>query len=446
MGTPTNPGNKPHPEYCWQFVKGFFLLCVLCLSIVFSVSGGGHPLVFRAVKGNSSLPTSATSLRARAPPAFFCTLPSAEYAPDFYLEKWFPTLPELFYRATGRELTPDPNNTAAACDVLLAGPFGSLEQTKSLFQQHRPHALLIFHNPENMETTAHGQPGRAAHDHCAGHADVIFSNARACLPMPSSMDVAGKVAIGGACAAIATTRPLWTPSLVHYVTPGSRCALHPLLLQPSDAHAWAARPKFALFASSHHDYPRDFIFDKFSVLGAHLDARLCPSGGDTRCGRRIDAPGLMNHNMELPGNDPTRRNPHEQGHFPNSSLQRAALNYRYALQPENSLSWTRGWMTEKVGNAHLAGQVPVYWGDPLLEEFWNPKRVLVLGDNPFISDPRAPNFTAIWETVDKLETDRVFREAFFSEPVLAPSAAQWMANWCSDAEQLLQKGYERFRK
>ena len=98
-------------------------------------------------------------------------------------------------------------------------------------------------------------------------------------------------------------------------------------------------------------------------------------------------------------------------------------------------------MTEKIFNAHMAGQVPVYWGDPLLTEVWNPKRVLVMDDNLGIDAARAPNLTSIIATAALLEESLVYREAFFSEPVLSPSAEQWMEAWCDAAESVLRKAY-----
>ena len=101
-------------------------------------------------------------------------------------------------------------------------------------------------------------------------------------------------------------------------------------------------------------------------------------------------------------------------------------------------------MTEKVGNAHRAGQIPIYWGDPLLEDVWNPKRVLILSDNEGIESPRNPNITSLLNTISRLELSRAAQESFFSEPILAPRAERWMEEWCHSAERLLRKGYAAF--
>jgi hypothetical protein len=132
------------------------------------------------------------------PPLSFCTYATGNpRGPLFYLSSWFPTLPHLFIRATGHELVAEPHNNLGLCDVIAAGPFTSPEVLKQVLMEHRSHALLIFHNAENMEATAHGIPGRAIHDHMAPYADVVFSNARDCLQMPDEMDIAGKIAIEG---------------------------------------------------------------------------------------------------------------------------------------------------------------------------------------------------------------------------------------------------------
>ena len=351
-----------------------------------------------------------------------------------------------FKLATGYTLHPETNNNLDLCSVIVAGPFGSSADTTRLLLFHQKHAFLIFHNDENMESTVHGVPGPGAtHDHQASNVDVIFSNAKSCLPITPTMDIAGKVAITGACTAIRTGKHLWTPNLIQYITDGDNCVIHPRLSIQSNSTEWALRPKFAILASSHQMYPRPLLFDQFSILGSKIDLNVCsgdspPPPLEPKCGRQIDAPGSAWHNVDIPG-VVIGQNVNQ---VANSSSQRANLRYRFALTPENSRSWTQGWMTEKIVNAHLTGQVPVYWGDPILEELWNPRRILFLGDIREF-DSTEPNISSVLDTVQKLELSGEFRESFFKEPVLAPEAEQWVGAWCDASVRLLQRGFKQFQ-
>lgn len=99
-------------------------------------------------------------------------------------------------------------------------------------------------------------------------------------------------------------------------------------------------------------------------------------------------------------------------------------------------------MTDKLVHAHMAGTIPVHWGDDLEPQFWNPARVFVL-------DADGGNADALAERVYALETDAAARAAFFAEPVLAPGAGAWARTWCADAESLLRQaivGHARLRE
>jgi hypothetical protein len=184
------------------------------------------------------------------------------------------------------------------------------------------------------------------------------------------------------------------------------------------------------------------MFESITELGRALDAMLCKNKSATTCNRVVNAPGIAWNNIQVPGN-----NLHENSnHIAYSPMQIFNQKHRYAITPENSRSWTRGWMTEKVGNAHRAGQIPIYWGDPLLEEVWNPKRVLVLDDNDGIESLRKPNISFILTAISLLEESKAAQDAFFSEPILAPHAEKWVGQWCNSAERLLRNGHEAFLK
>jgi hypothetical protein len=52
--------------------------------------------------------------------------------------------------------------------------------------------------------------------------------------------------------------------------------------------------------------------------------------------------------------------------------------YRFTICPENSRTrGAGGYNTEKLGQAHHSGAVPIYWGDAIDTEVFNPARVIV---------------------------------------------------------------------
>lgn len=72
--------------------------------------------------------------------------------------------------------------------------------------------------------------------------------------------------------------------------------------------------------------------------------------------RRVDCPGRSLKNMEAP----VLRE--DTIHF--------LRNYKFAVCFENARG--NGYITEKIANAYMAGCVPIYWGDPLVMEDFNP--------------------------------------------------------------------------
>ena len=84
------------------------------------------------------------------------------------------------------------------------------------------------------------------------------------------------------------------------------------------------------------------------------------------------------------------------------------------------MSHDRGYVTEKLPQAHLAGAVPLYWGDGVVDsEVWNMRRVLLF-DN-------STSNAALLDTMLRLEHDVSFRRSWFEELVLASGADAWLA-------------------
>ena len=49
----------------------------------------------------------------------------------------------------------------------------------------------------------------------------------------------------------------------------------------------------------------------------------------------------------------------------------------------------------------------------------------------------------IAKAVRRLETDKTFRDAFFSEPILLPSARAWVHGWCQRTTSILWDAIQR---
>ena len=187
------------------------------------------------------------------------------------------------------------------------------------------------------------------------------------------------------------------------------------------ATAWYERRHFAAILSSHEAYPRRLLFDGIAALAQ--EHAYGP----------VDSPGGPFKNMDWPP------------HFENSHLSEGKLgflrDYKFQITPENGRTWDRipstegaeeaqprmgGYNTEKIAHAFLAGVVPIYWGDtPIDEEVFNNKRIIVLDDAP-----GGKGLAGVLETMQQLLTNESFRVEWFAEPVLAPSASQWVTSWC----------------
>lgn len=78
--------------------------------------------------------------------------------------------------------------------------------------------------------------------------------------------------------------------------------------------------------------------------------------------KKVDSAGALARNIEIPGDSRMSR-------F--MKRNRFEMQYRFSLCCENRSQ--RGYCTEKLFMAFLAGSVPVYWGDPTVENDFNPK-------------------------------------------------------------------------
>jgi hypothetical protein len=71
-------------------------------------------------------------------------------------------------------------------------------------------------------------------------------------------------------------------------------------------------------------------------------------------------------------------------------------------------------------HGRAAGAVPIYWGDSLERDVFNPARILRFNGS----------FSAVVFAAMRLETDAAAADAFFAQPVLMPTAQAWVDEWC----------------
>ena len=207
-----------------------------------------------------------------------------------------------------------------------------------------------------------------------------------------------------------------------------QCTLDSRLSDRVDPSAWIARPRFATMIASHGGYPREDLADLLDSVAVDLNSSAPSLGG----GWHLDLPGKFRNNM---GADA----------LPLGADAKAAWleRYRFNLQPENSRSRTGGYTTEKLVHALAAGAVPVTWGDVPEPRVFNGVRILQLDDSgngaggPGLFEP-----AALAARIRSLEVDALARAAFFAEPVLAPTAADWVREWCSTGSSILRAAIE----
>lgn len=202
------------------------------------------------------------------------------------------------------------------------------------------------------------------------------------------------------------------------------CTLDSRLSDHVDPSAWAARPRFATMIASHGGYPREDLADLLDSAAVDLNS----SAASHYSGWHLDLPGKFRNNM---GADA----------LPLGADAKAAWleRYRFNLQPENSRSRTGGYTTEKLVHALAAGAVPVTWGDVPEPRVFNGVRILQLDDSgtgaggPGLFEP-----AALAARIRSLEVDAQARAAFFAEPALAPTAADWVHEWCTTGSRIFR--------
>jgi hypothetical protein len=86
----------------------------------------------------------------------------------------------------------------------------------------------------------------------------------------------------------------------------------------------------------------------------------------------------------------------------------------------NSLAW---YNTEKVFNAFQAGTIPIYWGDPLIDQVYNPASFIWI---KAYDDMKAQfeEFRLAVERIKELDEDPAKYAMLFQEPVMIDASAE----------------------
>lgn len=85
-------------------------------------------------------------------------------------------------------------------------------------------------------------------------------------------------------------------------------------------------------------------------------------------------------------------------------------NYKFSIACENA--FYRGYSTEKIITSFLAHSIPIYWGNPLIEEEYNPKA--------FINCHRYSSLDEVVEEIKRIDGDDELWRAMMAEPKRLP--------------------------
>ena len=157
-------------------------------------------------------------------------------------------------------------------------------------------------------------------------------------------------------------RDSWAPALAKHTLPD---------------RDFLARTKFCNFVvSNDFSAERNAFFEEFSAR--------CP----------IDSGGSYRNNIGGPVADKL-------------AFQR---QYRFSIAYENSRD--PGYVTEKIVDAFAAGTVPIYWGDPLIKQEFNP--------DSFVCADDYPDNAALIDAIEAIDRDEALFLRYCHAPILAP--------------------------
>lgn len=92
----------------------------------------------------------------------------------------------------------------------------------------------------------------------------------------------------------------------------------------------------------------------------------------------------------------------------------------------------------------MAGTIPIYWGDASFiinnaaGDILNPDRILF-----YHNDIDNNNTAEIAMKINRLITDESFRKEWFSKPLLAPNANDWLQAWVGKLSEAIRVSLKR---
>lgn len=195
------------------------------------------------------------------------------------------------------------------------------------------------------------------------------------------------------------------------------------LLRPRHYDA-AKKTRFCAFAASYCNYERDYL----KLYGGHLNGIKQPRTeffetlNKSYPRRRIDALGPCYHNRDEPP-VPEEYKARYPGWTIHDSFIYLMRDYKFVMSFENMA--TPGYFTEKLFNAYLGGALPIYWGDPRVDELVNTEAFIWCREHP--EDPRG-RWARCIDRIIELDNDPVAYAKVFEQPILKNNRIpEWMS-------------------
>lgn len=121
--------------------------------------------------------------------------------------------------------------------------------------------------------------------------------------------------------------------------------------------------------------------------------------------KRVDCPSRVLNNM--PAFDGEKYKPKLPKY-----LVEFLSNYKFTIAFENSSSL--GYVTEKIYHPFLAGSIPIYWGSPDIENYFNPKA--------FINCHNFKNFNEVIQKIKEIDNSPSIYQKYLNEPSILPTS------------------------
>lgn len=103
--------------------------------------------------------------------------------------------------------------------------------------------------------------------------------------------------------------------------------------------------------------------------------------------------------------------------------------YKFSISFENACF--RGYLSEKLPTSLMAGTVPIYWGNPDIEEEYNPKS--------FINCHRFGNFDEVVDFIKYLDEDDAAYAGYLDQPCRTPQQQQAFINRLINEQQRMDE-------